>query len=367
VYDTATGELLQELRRGADRADIYSIAFNQSSSMLACSSDKGTVHIFRLKESVYDTTPVHSAGLRGDALAAASAAGVSAAGVGSGSPSPASARGSSGVSSGTAGSASAGLLPPTAGPAIPGSGGDLGGTGSGSNSSSGLGKPGVHSDGRGTSDDSHAASGVAGLAAPPAGSGEAPASATSHGSAGSLAGPAPMSGAAGGSSSGTAANPKSSFAFMRGLLPKYFSSEWSFAQFRVPETRALVAFGQEPHTIVGASAASPLAAGLALPPSCCKLHVGVGLLRCGIRGLLRMPLAPFYCVTSDLRFSHLPIPCPPAHLFNPAHPLPSANPSRPCAVVGADGSFFKANYEKGGEAVRVAYSHFVAGSQYGLE
>jgi hypothetical protein len=35
--------------------------------------------------------------------------------------------------------------------------------------------------------------------------------------------------------------------------------------------------------------------------------------------------------------------------------------------VGADGSFFKANYEKGGEAVRVAYSHFVAGSQYGLE
>jgi hypothetical protein len=254
VYDTATGELLQELRRGADRADIYSIAFNQSSSMLACSSDKGTVHIFRLKETVYDTTPVHSAGLRGDALAAASAAGVSAAGVGSGAPSPASARGSSGVSSGTAGSASAGLLPPTAGPAIPGSGGDLGGTGSGSNSSSGLGKPGALADGRGASDDSHTASGAAGLAAAPAGSGEAPASATSHGSAGSLAGPAQASGASGG---GTAANPKSSFAFMRGLLPKYFSSEWSFAQFRVPETRALVAFGQEPHTIVGASALSP--------------------------------------------------------------------------------------------------------------
>ena len=32
---------------------------------------------------------------------------------------------------------------------------------------------------------------------------------------------------------------------------------------------------------------------------------------------------------------------------------------QPCAVVGADGSFFVANFEKGGEATRVAYSQFV--------
>jgi hypothetical protein len=32
---------------------------------------------------------------------------------------------------------------------------------------------------------------------------------------------------------------------MRGVLPKYFSSEWSFAQFRVPEQRSIVAFGAE--------------------------------------------------------------------------------------------------------------------------
>jgi hypothetical protein len=38
---------------------------------------------------------------------------------------------------------------------------------------------------------------------------------------------------------------------MKGVLPKYFSSEWSFAQFRVPEeTRAIVSFGAQPDTIV---------------------------------------------------------------------------------------------------------------------
>lgn len=30
---------------------------------------------------------------------------------------------------------------------------------------------------------------------------------------------------------------------MKKLLPKYFSSEWSFAQFRVPDVRSIVAFG----------------------------------------------------------------------------------------------------------------------------
>lgn len=35
------------------------------------------------------------------------------------------------------------------------------------------------------------------------------------------------------------------------VLPKYFSSEWSFAQFRVrEETKAIVAFGTQKNTIV---------------------------------------------------------------------------------------------------------------------
>ncbi len=38
-----------QLRRGADRADIYSIAFSANAQWLACSSDKGTVHVFGIK------------------------------------------------------------------------------------------------------------------------------------------------------------------------------------------------------------------------------------------------------------------------------------------------------------------------------
>jgi len=48
IFDTSTGKSLQELRRGADRAEIYSIAFSHNAPWLACSSDKGTVHIFSI-------------------------------------------------------------------------------------------------------------------------------------------------------------------------------------------------------------------------------------------------------------------------------------------------------------------------------
>lgn len=46
------------------------------------------------------------------------------------------------------------------------------------------------------------------------------------------------------------ANPGSTFSFMRGMLPKYFSSEWSYAQFRLPEEiKSIVAFAPEKHII----------------------------------------------------------------------------------------------------------------------
>ncbi len=115
VFDTFSGRLLQELRRGADRAEIYSISFSRNNEWLAVSSDKGTVHVFKL-----------------DAAAGAAAA--------------------------------------------------------------------------------------------------AEAAATAGGEKKS--------------------NPTSSFSFFSSLLPKYFSSQWSFSQFRVPEVRSIVAFGSEPNSIV---------------------------------------------------------------------------------------------------------------------
>lgn len=51
IWDCLSGEPLRELRRGMDRADIYCLVFNSLSTFLACSSDKGTVHIFSLSDS----------------------------------------------------------------------------------------------------------------------------------------------------------------------------------------------------------------------------------------------------------------------------------------------------------------------------
>ncbi|KAK4282792.1 hypothetical protein QN277_014125 [Acacia crassicarpa] len=49
IFNTMDGSLLQEVRRGADRAEIHSLAFSATAPLLAVSSDKGTVHVFSLK------------------------------------------------------------------------------------------------------------------------------------------------------------------------------------------------------------------------------------------------------------------------------------------------------------------------------
>jgi WD40 repeat protein len=40
------------LRRGSDQAEIYCLAFDPISKFLACSSDKGTIHIFAIRSDV---------------------------------------------------------------------------------------------------------------------------------------------------------------------------------------------------------------------------------------------------------------------------------------------------------------------------
>ena len=48
LWNTMTGEILKEFRRGSDRAEIYCLVFNIYTTYIACSSDKGTVHIFAI-------------------------------------------------------------------------------------------------------------------------------------------------------------------------------------------------------------------------------------------------------------------------------------------------------------------------------
>ncbi len=51
VFDTNKRWQLVELRRGADPATLYCIEFSHDSDFLVVSSDKGTVHIFALKDT----------------------------------------------------------------------------------------------------------------------------------------------------------------------------------------------------------------------------------------------------------------------------------------------------------------------------
>ncbi|KAM0821880.1 hypothetical protein ACQ4PT_071883 [Festuca glaucescens] len=51
VFCATDGRLIGELRRGTDRADINCIVFSPDSKWLAVSSDKATVHVFRVADS----------------------------------------------------------------------------------------------------------------------------------------------------------------------------------------------------------------------------------------------------------------------------------------------------------------------------
>uniref|UniRef100_UPI00358EA6EF WD repeat domain phosphoinositide-interacting protein 4-like n=1 Tax=Myxine glutinosa TaxID=7769 RepID=UPI00358EA6EF len=56
LFDTQSKAKLVELRRGADPATLYCINFSHDSSFLCVSSDKGTVHIFALKDTRLNRT-----------------------------------------------------------------------------------------------------------------------------------------------------------------------------------------------------------------------------------------------------------------------------------------------------------------------
>ena len=52
IFNTFNGELIQELRRGAKKAEIHFINFDLNNKFLACSSNSGTIHIFSIYTSI---------------------------------------------------------------------------------------------------------------------------------------------------------------------------------------------------------------------------------------------------------------------------------------------------------------------------
>ena len=52
IWDTETGQKLQELRRGTDQAEVFCISFDPVTKYLATSSDKGTIHIFAIRPEI---------------------------------------------------------------------------------------------------------------------------------------------------------------------------------------------------------------------------------------------------------------------------------------------------------------------------
>lgn len=48
IWDSLTGKLVREFRRGTDKAEIFGVAFRPDEQELCVWSDKGTVHLFTL-------------------------------------------------------------------------------------------------------------------------------------------------------------------------------------------------------------------------------------------------------------------------------------------------------------------------------
>lgn len=55
VFNVETSELEYELRRGSQSANIYDICFNHDTTLVACCSNNGTVHVFELNSDINST------------------------------------------------------------------------------------------------------------------------------------------------------------------------------------------------------------------------------------------------------------------------------------------------------------------------
>ena len=54
LFETREGKILQELRRGSDKVNIFSLSFSFQDSWLCCIGDSGTLHIFSVNTGKMD-------------------------------------------------------------------------------------------------------------------------------------------------------------------------------------------------------------------------------------------------------------------------------------------------------------------------
>ena len=52
VFSTSSSKFIQELRRGISAVKVIQIVFHPSSRFLACTSEKSSIHIYELSETV---------------------------------------------------------------------------------------------------------------------------------------------------------------------------------------------------------------------------------------------------------------------------------------------------------------------------
>lgn len=52
IFSAEEGELLQELRRGAGKASLTSIVFHPTMNLIACTSNRTSIHLFEIKKSI---------------------------------------------------------------------------------------------------------------------------------------------------------------------------------------------------------------------------------------------------------------------------------------------------------------------------
>ena len=52
IFGTEEGEPLQELRRGSGKAFITSIVFHPTLNLIACTSNRTSIHLFEIKKSI---------------------------------------------------------------------------------------------------------------------------------------------------------------------------------------------------------------------------------------------------------------------------------------------------------------------------